>query len=102
VRVGRRAKRKEREDKNIKEPDAAGNTEGFKTPLGEHIENGKACNAEVRDQTSRPVQPRTRPLEALPAGAMCGASVESRWRTRRGRPTAARAEQGGCAGAAFA
>jgi hypothetical protein len=34
----------ETEDKNIKEPNAVGNTEGFATPLGEHIENGKACD----------------------------------------------------------
>jgi hypothetical protein len=37
---------KETEDKNIKEPNAAGNTEGFATPLGEFIENGKECNKE--------------------------------------------------------
>jgi hypothetical protein len=37
---------KETEDKNIKEPNAAGNTEGFATPLGEFIANGGECNKE--------------------------------------------------------
>jgi hypothetical protein len=40
-------KGKETEDKNIKEPNAAGNTEGFGTLLGEHLENGKECPNEV-------------------------------------------------------
>jgi hypothetical protein len=40
-------KGKETEDTNIKEPGAAGNTEGFGTLLGEHLENGKECPNEV-------------------------------------------------------
>ena len=40
-------KGKETEDTNIKEPNAAGNTEGFATPVGQHVENGKECPNEV-------------------------------------------------------
>ena len=39
-------KGKETEDKNIKEPNAVGNTEGFATPIGEHIANEAECDKE--------------------------------------------------------
>jgi hypothetical protein len=37
----------ETEDRNIKEPNAAGNIETFKTPMGEFIANGGECNTET-------------------------------------------------------
>jgi len=43
------------EDKNIKEPNAAGNLETFKTPNGEFIANGGECNKET-DQCQLGVQ----------------------------------------------
>jgi hypothetical protein len=42
-------KGKETEDTNIKEPNAAGNTEGFSNPFGVHLENGQECPNESGD-----------------------------------------------------
>jgi hypothetical protein len=48
-------KGRETEDRNIKEPNAAGNLETFKTPSGEFIANGGECNKET-DQCQLGVQ----------------------------------------------